>query len=298
MAIRHGTTGITSGCMSTSPPASAEYIANTTDVFSGILRPGPMSASWPSETSWTGYPRRSSTTILSKKASKAAPGLLKADACPAGTQAKHACGMTRYDAQRPYQLGRRILIVRREPSFGCAGSPRQLHAGSVKVLFGAQQCTEYAISSFPTRRAGAARCADCGAIWCKAIAWSAVPADEWLGSAKSGGRPTSVWLLRSVQSRTSSASTTAVSACSRAISACSRSRLSESAEHNATLSSAGAGPAFAATERGKMEAATSRTPNAARTASRVDPGPRPHPGNRYNTATCHSAGLQLFLLHM
>ena len=162
-----------------------------------------------------------------------------------------------------YQLPTMILIVGREPSLGCAASPRQLHDGSVNVLFGAQQCTAYAISSFPLPRAGPARRAVWCAICCMPVAWSAVPPDDWLGRAKSGGTSTSVWSLRSVQSRTSSASTNAVSACNRAISACSRPRLSESSEQAATPAPAGSRVAFTATEREKTETAASRRPNTA-----------------------------------
>jgi hypothetical protein len=71
-----------------------------------------------------------------------------------------------------------------------------------------------------------------------------------------------------VQSKTSSASTSAVSECNRAISACSRLRLSESSEQAAALAPA-AGVAFAATESKKTETATSTTPNPAQTTSRV-----------------------------
>ena len=224
-----------------------------------------MPSSRPSEIRCTGQPRRPSITILSKNASTAAPNL--------GTVAKneshnHNPSSETQAAGRVdrYQLPTMILIVGREPSFGCAASPRQLHDGSLNVLFGAQQCAAYAISSFPLRRAGT-RGAVCGASCCMPVAGPAVPPGDWLGSAKSGGTPTSVCLLRSVQSKTRSASTSAVSACSRAISACSRPRLSESSEQSAALAPA-AGVAFAATETEKTETATSRTPNTAQTASR------------------------------
>ena len=184
------------------------------------------------------------------------------------------------------------LIVGREPSFGCAASPRQLHDGSLNVLFGAQQCAAYAISSFPLRRAGTS-CAVCGAMCCMPVVWSSVAPGDWLGTAKSGGRLTSVWLLRSVQSKTSSASTSAVSTCNRAISACSRSRLSQRSEHTATPAPAGSGLAFTATEREETKTATSRTRITAQTASRVarawlDPDPKPAP--RTIHGACKDAG--------
>jgi hypothetical protein len=143
----------------------------------------------PSEISSTGYPRRSSTAILSMKASTAAASL--AEAPKNVSQNKHVSRIHegRIIAQRPhigasalfqkngrfrpiiqacrctYQLPTTILIVRREPSFGCASSPRQLHVGSENALPGAQQCTAYDKPSSTLRRAIAACCAlPCGTI--------------------------------------------------------------------------------------------------------------------------------------
>ena len=192
----------------------------------------------------------------------------------------------------PYQLPTSILIVGREPSFQCAASPRQLHDGSVKVLFGAQQCAAYIISSFDLRRV-VVRSAFCGAICCMPVAWPEVPPGDTLGSFRSG-RTTSVRLLCTVQRALSSASTVAVSACNRAISACSQSRLLESSEHAATLVPAGLGVAFAATETERKETVTRRTQKTAHTESQIaravfDPGPSPHPRPYTRSAPCRSS---------
>ena len=72
---------------------------------------------------------------------------------------------------------------------------------------------------------------DCSASWC-VLATSSVGAPvDWLGSAESGRKPTTVCLVaRGAQSAPNSASTIKASACSRVISVCNRSRLSESSE--------------------------------------------------------------------
>ena len=64
------------------------------------------------------------------------------------------------------QLPTTILIVGLEPSFGCAASPRQLHARSLKVLLGAQHCTAYAWSSIRRRAGGVCWMLACGTICC------------------------------------------------------------------------------------------------------------------------------------
>jgi hypothetical protein len=71
------------------------------------------------------------------------------------------------------------LIVRREPSFGCAASPRQLHAGSTNALLAAQHCTENGSYSSALRRAGGAgrvKATVCGGIVCLAVTSSLLAA--------------------------------------------------------------------------------------------------------------------------